>query len=280
MRVVLFGMPCEASAVTLQALLDAGCRMAGVAVAGASPRARDPLSRIAARTRLPVVTMRAASPWAEAATIAAWRPDAIVVSCFPWRIPASILNLPPLGCLNVHPSLLPVGRGPEPVFWTLRRGERETGTTIHLMDEGFDTGPIVAQARLPVPFGVRAPDLERQLAETGGWLLVEAIARLEDGAAQPHAQNSTLATLAPVPREDDYLIPTSLPASWAYGFARGVSPLGGPLAVWVGATRERMPVSDALKWDTAPMVEPYAMTDSTITVRFRPGHVVFERRLC
>jgi methionyl-tRNA formyltransferase len=60
--------------------------------------------------------------------------DAVVVACFPWKLPPALLARPRLGGLNVHPSLLPLGRGPEPVFWTLRRGERRTGATIHRLD--------------------------------------------------------------------------------------------------------------------------------------------------
>ena len=170
-----------------------------------------------------------------------------------------------------------MGRGPEPVFWTLRRGERETGATIHIMDAGLDTGPILAQRRVPVSLGVRAPDLEWQLAELGGGLLPATIATLVNGTAQPRPQDEVMATAAPVPTADDFLMPTNLPASWAYGFARGVSPLAGPLAVAIGATRERIPVGDALDWDSAAMAEPYSWDGETLRVRFTLGVVSFRQ---
>ena len=77
--------------------------------------------------------------------------DAITVACFSRKLPASVLRLPRLGCLNVHPSLLPAHRGPDPLFWIYHDGDETGGVTIHLMDEGFDTGPIVLRETVPCP---------------------------------------------------------------------------------------------------------------------------------
>ncbi len=272
MRIVFLGMPCDASAIALDALKAAGLNVVAAFLASSSPAAAVQFQGIDSIETLSNLRERA-----NRQLLAATRPDLIVVSCFPWRLPNPILDLPEFGCINVHPSLLPIGRGPEPVFWTLRRGERETGTTVHLMDSGLDTGPILAQERFPVPFGVRAPDLERELAELGSRLLVETISSLRDGTVKPRPQDPTLATSAPVPVADDYLMPTNLPAAWAYGFARGVSPLGGPLAIAIGSTGELIPVADALDWDDQSMQEPYRTTETTITVRFMGGQVTFQR---
>src|SRR6266536_191528 len=100
-----------------------------------------------------------------------YQPETICVACFSKRIPRDILDIPRLGCLNVHPSLLPANRGPEPLFWTFREGNQRTGVTIHLMDEGMDTGPIVAQEALEIPDGISYTQLEAQCAELGGKLL-------------------------------------------------------------------------------------------------------------
>ncbi|MBA3644027.1 MAG: hypothetical protein H0W59_08180 [Chloroflexia bacterium] len=212
---------------------------------------------------------------ATVATITGLRPDLIVVACFPWRLPVALLALPRFGAVNVHPSLLPVGRGPEPVFWTLRRGERQTGVTLHQIDAGFDTGPVLARATLPVPFGVRAPALEQQLMALGGDLLVDVLPRFEEGSIAPIPQDASAATVAPVPEAADWLVPTTLPAAWAYAFARGVAPLGGPLTLAVGATRRSYPIYDALAYTAAePMTEPVVVErPGVIRVRFRPGWV-------
>jgi methionyl-tRNA formyltransferase len=279
MRVAMFGMACAASAPPLAALLAAGVDVPLVvigaagddAVAGASPP--EGLARAAG---IPAIRCGRI----DAALIERLRgdaPDAIAVACFPFRLPPALLALPPLGCLDVHPSLLPTGRGPEPVFWTLRRGERETGATVFRMDDRFDAGPIVAQARAPVLPGVRAPDLERDLMALGGRLLVEALPALASGALRPVPQDEALATQAPVPGPADWLMSTALPAEWAWAFARGVAPLGGPLAVQVG--REAIPVRDAIDHDpTAPLAEPAIAADGgTLQARFRPGWVRFTR---
>lgn len=225
---------------------------------------------------VPVVQM-VGRRWSETVgLIAAHRPDAVAVACFPWRLPAALLALPRLGCLNVHPALLPAGRGPEPVFWTLRRGERRTGATVHLMDAGFDTGPILAQAAVDVPLGVRAPVLERRLMEVGGGLLVEAIVALARGDASPRDQAlvGPAAWDAPVPAAADYVVSTDRPARWAFGFARGVAPLGGPLELLVLATGARIPLADAVAWEEDGLLDGPLVRSGDgreVVARFRPG---------
>ena len=84
------------------------------------------------------------------ALLAAARPDLVVCTGFPWKIPPAALAVPPLGWLNGHPSLLPRHRGPVPVAWAIRNGEEEIGLTVHRMDAGLDTGPILAQRTMPL----------------------------------------------------------------------------------------------------------------------------------
>ena len=85
-----------------------------------------------------------------AAQLAPLRPDLLVATVFPWKIPAEVLALPRLGAVNVHPALLPRYRGTMTPFWLLRQGEREAGQTLHRMTPEFDTGPILAQAGFPI----------------------------------------------------------------------------------------------------------------------------------
>ena len=275
LRLTLLAMPCDASAPVLAALLAAaGVAVVRVGLAGAATGGSAP-ERAAAAAGVPAVGLRDVA--AARALVAADAPDAVVVACFPWKLPAGLLALPPLGCLNVHPSLLPLGRGPEPVFWTLRRGERETGPSVIRMDAGWDTGPLLAQERLPVPLGVGAPALEAELMARGGRLLADLLPRLAAGAVVPLPQDDAAVTAAPFPAAADWLLPTSLPARWAYGFARGVAPLAGPLAAQAAGRLVR--VADALAWGEATPGE--AMVEHAggeATVRFRPGWVRFARR--
>ncbi|HLG71378.1 MAG TPA: methionyl-tRNA formyltransferase [Chloroflexota bacterium] len=132
------------------------------------------------------------SPAAEAA-VRELAPDVIVVACFDRLIPHRVHQLARLA-VNVHPSLLPENRGPAPLFWTFRLGLKETGVTIHLLDDRPDAGDILAQARVLVPEGVEPAQLERQLAEIGGRLLLEVLRQFEAGTLHPQPQDESKAT--------------------------------------------------------------------------------------
>src|SRR5262245_19643673 len=174
LRVLYFGTPCELARAPLLAVLDAGADVCGVLVPaerGAAPIAR--LAPAPSRSPLPIagrymtpgiveiawgrgIAVFAAgrlSDPAMGAALAALRPDVICAACFPHRIPRTLLRLPPLGWLHVHPSLLPAHRGPAPLFWAFRNGEATIGVTVHFMDEEFDTGDIATQAPLALPDG-------------------------------------------------------------------------------------------------------------------------------
>ncbi len=165
----------------------------------------------------------------------AYQPDVICVACFSMRIPRAILDIPRLGCLNVHPSLLPTNRGPEPLFWTFREGGQQTGVTIHLMNEGMDTGPIVAQEAIEVPDGISYAQLEAQCAELGGKLLARSVWDLYHGTAVSELQDETKSSYHAFPSVDDFVVPV---AEWSarhvYNFICGVALWGIPLILQVG----------------------------------------------
>ncbi|HLJ80583.1 MAG TPA: methionyl-tRNA formyltransferase, partial [Ktedonobacterales bacterium] len=183
----------------------------------------DTILQIAAARNIPVLELRRLNDPRTIAALTAFAPDVICVACFSRRIPSAILRAPRLGCLNVHPSLLPANRGSDPLFWTFRNGDAETGVTIHVMDEGLDSGPIVAQRTIPVAEGISKSELEHICAAVGGELLVEALRGLAEGRLTPQPQDARLATTYPWPSADDYVIMSDRPARWAYAFARGVA---------------------------------------------------------
>src|SRR4051794_33572606 len=177
MRILFLGMAGATSAAVLSALLAAGAEIAGVVLpAGRLARATqpEPIASIAppliplaspsptiadlARARgIPAFELRRAAEPAALRALAQLRPDLGCVACFPLRLPPELLALPPLGFLNMHPSLLPRHRGPDPLFWTLRDGGERAGVTIHYMDERFDTGDVALQAPLALPDGISGP---------------------------------------------------------------------------------------------------------------------------
>jgi methionyl-tRNA formyltransferase len=116
--------------------------------------------------------------------LAAHEPDVALCAGFPWKIPPDALAVPRLGIVNVHPSLLPQYRGPIPVGWAIRNGDTEVGLTIHKMDAELDTGPILAQARIPLDDEHSFPELEPKFVQAIAELLPLALERLERGEGE------------------------------------------------------------------------------------------------
>ena len=157
--------------------------------------------------------------------------DAMVVVAYGQILPASLLNAPRLGTLNVHASLLPRWRGPAPIEWALLDGDRETGVTIMQMDAGVDTGPILTQERVPIGPDEIAPRLEGRLASVGGRLLVRTLGDLVAGRIRPVPQPAAGATHAPRLRsEDGKLDPATMTAE---EIDRRVRALGERVGTWM-----------------------------------------------
>jgi methionyl-tRNA formyltransferase len=130
----------------------------------------------------------------------AYAPDLLLCTGFPWRIPPDALAVPRLGAVNGHPSLLPRYRGPIPVAWAIRNGETEIGYTYHRMDAELDTGPVLAQERIPIGDEHTWEELGPKLVDTVGRLLPQALARAEEGDpgdAQPLGEGEYLSFFEP-----------------------------------------------------------------------------------
>ena len=179
------------------------------------------LLALARRHDRPVYTLGRLS--AARALLDTLQPDLIVTACFPRLLPRDWLDYPSTGCLNLHPSLLPAYRGPEPLFWQLRAGERQTGVTLHLLDEGVDAGPIVAQQAVELPPGAREATLERLLATAGGALLQTI---LRQGDLQRRAQDPAAASRQSFPGPAALEVPTTWAVVRAYNFIRGMRRFG------------------------------------------------------
>ena len=137
------------------------------------------------------------------AQLEAIAPDAIVVVAYGRIIPAWMLALPRLGCINLHASLLPKYRGAAPIQWAVAMGETVTGNTTMLLEEGLDTGPILLRRELAIGADQTAADLFDVLANEGAPLVVETLAGLQNGTVTPKAQDHERATLAPLLSRED-----------------------------------------------------------------------------
>jgi methionyl-tRNA formyltransferase len=157
--------------------------------------------------------------------------DVMVVVAYGQILPASLLTAPRLGTINVHASLLPRHRGPAPIEWSILSGDTETGITIMQMDAGVDTGPILAQARVPLAPDATAGALERQLADLGARLMVETLDGLQRGAITPVPQPAEAAThAARLKSEDGKLNPATMSAQ---EIDRRVRALSERLGCWI-----------------------------------------------
>jgi len=134
------------------------------------------------------------------------QPDAIIVVGYGRIIPQWMLDLPPLGNINLHASLLPKYRGAAPIQWAIANGETVTGNTTMRIDAGLDTGDILLQHELPISPDDTAETLAPRLADTGADLLVETLRGLGAGSIHPRKQDNSQATLAPILKKEDGLI--------------------------------------------------------------------------
>lgn len=245
-RVLFFGRPCRLSSIPLLYLLREGIEVCGVVVPARRAAPGQPPIRL--RRALPLVTRlldaesdlvglatRHRVPVLEASTlrhpsveraVRDLAPDVLVVSCFPWRLSDDLLADVPLGGINVHPSALPEYRGPDPLFWIYRDGRLRCGTTVHRLTAELDAGPVIVQASFDLPLGLPGDALERQVAHTGGRLLVDSVRALASGTAVARAQPHQRASYRSWPTASDLIVTPDWPAWRAVHFIRGVVPLG------------------------------------------------------
>ena len=154
-------------------------------------------------------------------------PQAIIVVGYGRIIPQWMIDLPPLGNINVHASLLPKYRGAAPIQWAIASGDRATGVTTMKIDAGLDTGDMLLQAEMAIESDDTAETLAPRLAELGAELLVETLARAEAGLITPVPQNHSEHTLAPILKKDDGQIDFHRSATEIVNRLRGFTPWPG-----------------------------------------------------
>ena len=201
MRVVFMGTPAYAISV-LEALLSASCRIVGVYTQPDKPRGRGraqeapPVKTFALAQGIDVFQPVALRQDDIQRELAALNPDVVVVAAYGKILPAEVLKIPRHGCINVHPSLLPRYRGPSPVASAILEGEGRTGTTIMLMDEGTDTGPVLTSRSVPIdPGDVTSGSLTPLLFQLGGELLNDVLSPWIQGEVKAKPQDHSQATL-------------------------------------------------------------------------------------
>ena len=257
-RVLFFGMQGDFSTPSLQALVDRNVEVCAVIVPAFPIPGRRPSAiqrREQPRSARPALTLLSSHPsiidiawkhhipiwevgsFSDASTLeilASYQPDIICVACFSQRIPRTILDIPRLGSLNVHPSLLPANRGPVPLFWTFRNGDSETGVTIHFLEKTMDTGDILAQERIAVPDGISYAQLETQCAQIGGILLANVVQELCKGNISRTMQDETSSSYYSFPTDNDFIVHAEeWDAQHIYNFINGIGDWSIPVELHV-----------------------------------------------
>jgi methionyl-tRNA formyltransferase len=237
-RVVLMGTP-QFAVPTLRAL-DKHHQVVGVVTqpdrrAGRGRKLLEsPVKQVALERGLDLLQPKTLSGPQALAPLAAWRPETIVVAAFGQILPAAVLDLPPHGCLNVHASLLPRYRGAAPIAAAILNGDEVTGITIMLMDEGLDTGPILAQADCPIAPDDTTGSLTAKLAELGAQLLIETLEDWLGGTIQARPQDEAQATYCSQLTKEDGRLDWSQPAAYLDRQVLACDPWPGAYTTWQG----------------------------------------------
>ena len=230
MRIVFMGTP-DFSVGTLRALAEAGHQIVGVVSQPDKPRGRGkalaptPVKEEALRLGLPVYQPEKVREEGFVQTLRELEPDVIVVVAFGQIIPESILSLAPLGCINVHASLLPGYRGAAPIQLAVINGEEKSGVTIMRMDAGLDTGDMISRVEVPLSEEETGGSLFDKLSQAGARLLVETLPTLADGTAVYEKQPSESPTdYAGMIRKEMGNLDWSMPAVKLERLIRGLNP--------------------------------------------------------
>ena len=247
-RAVFMGTP-EFAAPSLEALLGAGCRPVAVFTQPDKPAGRHrvlgqpPVKKLALEAGLPVVQpVSLKDPFVQD-DLRALAPDVIVVVAYGKILPPAVLEIPRLGCVNVHASLLPRHRGASPIAHAIWAGDAVTGVTTMRMEAGLDTGPVYLRREVAVGPDATTGSLTRDLARLGAGLLVETLIELEAGTLAPVPQDESLATSAPRLSPEDGRLDFTLSAESLERQVRAFLPWPG---TWFEHRGERIKVFSAV----------------------------------
>ena len=240
MKVVFMGTP-DFAAVSLKHLLDwGGCDIVGVYSQPDRPCGRGqvctppPVKLLAMEARLPVFQPLNFKNQADVEQLAALKPDLLLVAAYGLILPQSVLDIPELGALNVHASLLPEYRGAAPIQRVIMDGRHVTGITIMRMEAGLDTGDILLQRSRAIGIMDTAQTLHDELAEMGGKLLVDALEKMDQGRLVRIPQDHARATYAAKLSKEEGRIDWNQPVLDVHNRIRGLFPWPGSWFDWNG----------------------------------------------
>jgi methionyl-tRNA formyltransferase len=242
MRILFCGTPHFAVPTFIQLLAQPDIEIAAVITQPDRPRGRGrqisapPVKETAIAANVPVhQPEKIRSPEARD-LLQRLAPDCIVIIAYGQIIPASLLQIPKLGWINLHASLLPKYRGAAPINWAIASGETQTGLTTMRIDAGMDTGDMLLQEEIGIAPEETAPELAESMAEAGAPLMLETLRGIAAGKLAPRPQNNDEATCAPLLKKEDGRIDWNRPAQEIYNRMRGFAPWPGAYTSFRGQT--------------------------------------------
>lgn len=230
----------ELSVTVLEALAKAGYEIVQVYTRADKPAGRGrqptppPVKEAAERLGLPVYQPVSIKSPEEIEKVRQLRPDIAVIAAYGRLIPKDMLYIPPLKFINIHPSLLPKYRGPSPINAPILAGDDETGVSIFELEEAMDTGPILAQSRVPISPEDTGETLSRRLAKVGAELLLETIPRWARGEISPQPQDHERATFTHIIKKEEGKLDWNRPAAELCRQVRAFQPWPGSFTTWKG----------------------------------------------
>jgi methionyl-tRNA formyltransferase len=230
-RIVFCGTPQFAVPALKQLLSQSRFEIAGVITQPDRPRGRgyeivfSPVKKAALNANLPVHQPDKIKN--QETFLRELAPDAVVIIAYGQIIPARLLEIPRLGWINLHASLLPKYRGAAPINWAIANGETRTGVTTMRIDAGMDTGGMLLQHEIGIGPKETAPELAARLSEAGAPLMAQTLHMLSDDAINPRAQNQAEATYAPLLKKEDGRIAWTRSAQEIFNRMRGFTPWPG-----------------------------------------------------
>lgn len=238
-RIVFMGTP-EFAVPSLAALVKAGHEVVAAVTQPDKPAGRGrvsqscPVKLLAAEYGIPVLQPAKIREEGFVESIRALAPEIIAVVAYGKILPLSILSIPPMGCINLHASLLPKYRGAAPINRAIIDGEKETGACTMLLDEGMDTGPVYFCESTPIGPDETAEDLSKRLSFLGAGLLARTIGLILEGGVEPTPQDDEKASAAPMLKKEDGRINWAADAKKIADHVRGYYPWPGAFTVWKG----------------------------------------------
>ncbi|MDX5708855.1 methionyl-tRNA formyltransferase, partial [Clostridioides difficile] len=229
MKIVFMGTP-DIAVPCLQKIIDEKYEILGVVTQPDKPKGRgkklgmSPVKELAIENNIPVYQPVKARDKEFIDKIKSLNPDVIVVVAFGQILPKEILEIPKLGCINVHVSLLPKYRGAAPINWVIINGEEKTGVTTMYMDEGLDTGDMILKTEVNLDENITAGELHDKMMNIGAETLKETLRLIEEGNAPREVQNHEEFSYAPIMNKSLGNIDFSKSAREIHNLVRGVNP--------------------------------------------------------